>query len=272
MKHVRALKAEPGRLTEYHTTHPTESQRPADQAAAAWDTFKTDKPAYAELLGQLAQTQQGLCAYCEQRLVDATGQLVPNDYQIEHVLAKSGAVGRVLDWTNLALACIGGTYKHHQDVSRRFTDKRDTSCGQAKGDDDLPPGGDPRGHPLLDPLVEIGIDGRLCVNDQNCIAAGVAPKAVADTIALLNLDCERLRKTRQDRRDNVNAWVVPLLAELLAEAHLGPADHQQIRDLIIAGRLQPDSLGYLRAFWTTERSALGPDAETWIANNQALFA
>jgi len=272
MKHVRALKAEPNLLAQYRNANPNEQSRPADQAAAAWDTFKTDKPAYAELLGQLAQTQQGLCAYCEQRLVDATGQLVPNDYQIEHVLAKSGAVGRVLDWTNLALACIGGTYKHHQDVSRRFTDKRDTSCGQAKGDDDLPPGGDPRGHPLLDPLVEVGIDGRLSVNGQNCTAAGIAPKVVADTITLLNLDCERLRKTRQDRRDNVNSWLIPLLTELLAEAHLGHAQRQQMLDLIIAGRLQPDGLGYLRAFWTTERSALGSDAETWVSNNQAQLA
>jgi hypothetical protein len=181
-------------------------------------------------------------------------------------------VGRVLDWHNLALACGGGTYPHHSDPSRAYTNSRNTSCGQTKGDSDLPQGCDPRAFPLTGALVEVGIDGLLSMNTQHCAAAGVAMKDLEAAILLLNLNCsERLRKTRQDRRDNINNWVVPLLAQLLGAAHLVPAQRQQMLDLLIAGRLQPDGSGYLRASWSTERCALGSDAETWISNNQGLF-
>lgn len=271
MKHVRALSGEPPLLAQYRASHPIEEQRPASEATATWEGFKSDRLAYSELLTKLAEAQQGLCIYCEQRLVDGSGKLIPNDYQAEHVQAKSGAVGRVLDWRNLALACAGGTYRHHQDSSRQYTSALDTSCGQTKGDDDLPPGCDPRTYPLLDPLVEVGLGGELSVNTQHCAKAGVSPQDIVDAIELLNLDCERLRKARQDRRDNVNSWLVPLLAELLVATHLGPAQRQQMLDLWIAGRLQPDTSGYLRAFWTTERCALGPSADTWISNNLGLL-
>lgn len=279
MKHVRALAGEPSLLAQYRASYPNEELRPVSEASATWEEFKTDQPAYRELLAKLADVQQGLCIYCEQRLVDATRPVddrgnivfVTNDYQVEHVLAKSGAVGRVLDWHNLALACGGGTYRHHLDPNRVYTSADNTSCGQTKGDGDLPMGSDPRTLPLIDALIDVGIDGRLSVNARNCAAVGVAPNDVEDAIKLLNLDCERLRKTRQDRRDNVNKWVVPLLAELLDSAHLGLAQRQQMLDLLIAGRLQPDAWGHLRAAWSTERCALGPDAETWISNNQGLF-
>ena len=279
MKRVQALAAEPPRLAQYRASYPAEEQRPAGEARATWDGFKTDGPAYQELLARLAERQQGLCIYCEQRLVDANNPVghsgkvvfVSNDYQVEHVQAKSGSVGRVLDWRNLALACGGGAYRHHSDLSRVYSTALNTSCGQSKGDKDLPAGCDPRTFPLTNALVEVGIDGTLLVNAHNCAAAGIATKDVENAITLLNLDCERLRKTRQDRRDNVNKWIVPLLAELLVAAHLQPAQRQQMLDLLIAGRLQPDASGYLRASWSTERSALGPDAETWISNNQGLF-
>lgn len=271
MRSARALPAEPPLLALYRTTYPNEDRRPANEADAVWDNLKADQAAYAQVLAELAQVQQGLCIYCEQRLVDKTGQRIANDYQIEHVQAKSGAMGRVLDWRNLALACMGGTYPHHRDETRRFTTALNTSCGQTKCDADLPPGSDPRSLPLLDPLVEVGMDGTLAVNAQNCVAAGVSATALQAAISLLNLDCERLRKARQDRRDNINPWLVDLLEELLASSHLDAAERQQMLDLFIAGRLQPDASGYLRAFWTAERCALGAGAETWIASNQGLF-
>jgi uncharacterized protein (TIGR02646 family) len=270
MKHVRALVAEPPLLARYRSTYPGEERRPVDEATATWEGFKTDVAAYKQVLEELAQAQQGLCIYCEQRLVDASGALVSNDYQVEHVLAKSGAVGRVLDWTNLALACTGGTYPHHPDASR-FTSGPNRSCGQTKDSAELPPRCDPRGHPLVGPLVEVGIDWKITANADNCAAAGVSVPDVEAAVALLHLNCERLRKARQDRHDNINEWFVPLLTELLGATHLSAAQQQQMLDLWIAGRLQPDGVGYLRAFWSTERGALGPGGETWIANNQGLF-
>src|SRR6266545_4047285 len=108
MKHVRALTAEPPLLAKYRAAYPDEEKRPTSEATAAWDQFKSDQPAWAELLATLVKAQQGLCIYCEQRIVDGAGKLVANDYQVEHVRAKSGALGRVLEWRNLALACGGG--------------------------------------------------------------------------------------------------------------------------------------------------------------------
>jgi uncharacterized protein (TIGR02646 family) len=271
MKRVRALPAEPPLLAEYRKTDPKEERRPASEAAAVWELFKAHKSAYEQLLDALAQAQQGLCIYCEQRLVDKNGTRVALDYQVEHVQPKSGTVGRVLDWTNLALACAGANYPHHPEPSRQFTNKLNTSCGQTKGDAELPASGDPRSLPLVDAVVEVGMDGKLSVNAQSCVMAGVSAQDLETALAVLNLNCERLRKARQDRRDNINGWIVPLLAELLAPSHLGDADRKHMLDLLIAGRLQPDKLGYLREFWTTERCALGPGAEVWIENNQGLF-
>lgn len=153
----------------------------------------------------------------------------------------------------------------------KYSGADNTSCGQRKADDELPAGGDPRKLPLVPALLDVGLDGNLSVNMQSCAAQGVSTKALDDTLSLLNLNCEWLRKVRQDHRDNINKWVVPLLVELLDSTHLSATQRQQVLALVIAGRLQPDNSGYLRAFWTTERRAFGADAETWIANNQGLF-
>jgi len=267
MKHVRALAAEPPLLAQYRATYPNEENRSASEATATWEGFKTDQPAYAELLTLLAGAQQGLCIYCEQRLVDSAGKLASNDYQVEHVQAKSGAIGRVLCWRNLALACGGGTYKHHPDATRVYTTALNTSCGQTKGDDDLPQGCDPRTFPMLHALVEVGIDGRLSVNTQHCAMAGLAQKNVEDALNLLNLDCERLRKARQDIGDNVRSWFMFMLEELLSP-QLTAAQQENVVELLVARRLQPDNQGSLARFWSAERSAIGAHAESWLAANQ----
>ena len=76
MKHVRSLAEEPPLLARYRATYPDEDQRPASVATSTWEDFKTDANAYAELRTKLAQAQQGLCLYCEQRLVDGAGAFI----------------------------------------------------------------------------------------------------------------------------------------------------------------------------------------------------
>jgi len=272
MKHVRALFAEPVLLAKYRSDHPSEDQRPADEATATWEGFKTAQAAYKQVLDELVKAQQGLCLYCEQSLVDASSKLIPNDYQVEHVRPKSGAAGRVLDWRNLALACAGGTCRDHQDPTRKHTFADDISCGQRKDDRDLPQGCDPRTAPLLDPLVEVGLDGRISCNTQSCMKAGVSRKDVEDAIALLNVNCERLRKARQDTGNHVRSFFVAIL-ELLEEhsPHLTDAQWKQQVDLLVAGQLQPSPAGALHRFWSAERHALGLAAEAWLASNQDQF-
>ena len=268
MKFVRALAAQPPLLQQYNANHPNQALRPAAEADATWNTFKADKVAYDEVLDHLTQAQQGLCCYCEQRLVDLSGKRVALDYQVEHVLPKSGAVGRVLDWQNLALACCGGTYPHHKDPSRQFQEKKNISCGQAKGHKALTC--DPRNLPLLEPLMTAGIDGMLKVNAGRCVAAGVSEVDVRDAIRLLNLDCERLRKTREDIESGTRTWFTALLATF-ASSQLTAAQQRTALELLIAARLQPDAQGNLLRFWSAERSALGEAADPWVMANQAIF-
>jgi hypothetical protein len=177
---------------------------------------------------------------------------------------------RVLDWTNLALACTGGTYRHHQDPSRQFTTALNTSCGQAKRDADLPPGCDPRSFPLVAALIEVGIDGTLAVKAQSGTAASIAPTDLEKALALVNLNCERLRKTRQDIGDDVRSWFVLMLEELVS-SRLSASQRQLLVDLLVDRRLHPDERGTLPRFWSAERCALGAPAETWIGTNQGAF-
>jgi len=271
MKHVPRLLAEPSSLAVHRAANPAADLAPPEQAEEVWNAFRDDV-GYKDLLQVLIDVQQGLCIYCEQRLVDATGTRVFADYQVEHVLAKSGGEGRTLNWTNLAAACSGGTYAHHKDLSRRRAGRASESCGQRKGDLELAAACDPRGFPLSPSLVDIGQDGKATPNPHACNAHGVSNALLAATINdLLNLNAERLRVARQKVFDNLRTWLVPLLKVLLEDAHLTDSQRRQGVELLVAGRLQPDANGYLHAFWTTERCALGPAGEAWLAQHHADF-
>jgi len=83
-------------------------------------------------------------------------------------------------------------------------------------------------------------------------------------------DCERLRKARQDIGDNTRSWFVFMLEELLSP-QLTDDQQRSIVDLLVARRLQPDHHKGLPRFWSTERSAIGPPSEAWLAANQGQF-
>jgi uncharacterized protein (TIGR02646 family) len=263
VKRVRSLSSEPPLLATYRANPAAGAQRPATAAAEVWGRFrKRAADAYRELVEELARRQQGLCVYCEQRLVDGEGVLIHQRYQVEHVLPKASAGGRALDWTNLALACWG-----------TGSSKADKSCGAAKGGCALPAGCEPRAVPLLKPLVDVGTNGKLIVNAANCTLAGISPEDVEDTIAILNLDSDdsdRLRKPRQDAGDVTREKVTELVKALVA-ANVADAQQQQAFEELIASRLYPNAAGSLLPFWSAERSALGAPAEKWISNNQGLF-
>jgi hypothetical protein len=187
-------------------------------------------------------------------------------------LAKSGGVGRTLDWRNLALCCAGGTYPHHEDATRRYANDAGVSCGQRKDDGELGPGCDPRGFPCLPRLVGVGLDGTLSPIAASCASVGIDYTVLDTTInATLNLNCERLKVARKKVADNIRAWIVGLTMELLRNFALTTAQGATFWTLVAAGRLQPDSRAHLRAFWTTERQYLEPWSETWIASNLTLL-
>lgn len=277
MKRVPRLHAEPPLLRTFRTnrsrTQNLNLRRRRLNATSLWNMFKRfmQKDAYRELRDRLRMRQQGLCVYCEQRLVDSVGNLVGNDYQVEHILAKSGAINRVLDWTNLALACMGGIYDTHTESSRfnpALGRNLNISCGQKKDNINFPCGIDPRDFPLLDALVFVKGNGELVVNAANCASAGIEERELTCVInGVLNLNCERLRMARQNVYSNINN----LFNSIMNDVSLDGDEKNQLIEYIVSSRLSPDSYGYLIAFWSTERSALREAAEQWIASNQRMF-
>jgi uncharacterized protein (TIGR02646 family) len=194
------------------------------------------------------------------------------DYQVEHVLPKSKGTGRVLDWKNLVLACGGGSWPHHRETSRKRAGKTNESCGQWKDQDELDTRCDPRTFPCQPRLVEVGLNGEIGADASACAANGINPSDLNHTINnVLNLNCERLKTKREKIADNVRGWIVPILREQLANEHLTQNQRALLEDLTVAGRLQPDGHGFLRAFWTTERQYLAPWAEPWLTANANLF-
>ncbi len=282
MKRVPSLAAEPAGLAAYRAAHPDDVAAPRAQAARVWERFKDDRAAYHGLRAALLDRQQGLCAYCEQRLLHPpqharAGDLVFGDYQIEHVEPKSTGQGAVLDWQNLVMCCGGGTYTHTADATRY--DRRlggagdNESCGQAKGDLSLAPGCDPRAFDWRMPPVTVNLlDGRVVPDDPACRAAGIDPDALKNTIdEILQLNCERLRyartallKTLEDTRD-ITQEVFGLWSGLDAE------EQARLLGVLCGSELRPDSHGCLPAFWTARRVYFGPLAERWIAEHSDVL-
>jgi uncharacterized protein (TIGR02646 family) len=270
MRRVPALAGSPEGLARYVADHPDAL---LVAGAEAWSAFRNEAgSAYDELILALVAAQGGLCAYCEQRLTGSDGGLVHQDYQVEHLRAKSGPAGRALDWRNLLACCAGGTYRYARDETRYHPPKgRNISCGQFKDDDDLPGEFDPRQTDSSARWTTIGVDGRLSADLEGCRAAGLSAQRVEEVIAALNLNCERLRLAREKARAELVEWVVPVSQMLLQAAHLTPEQVDLQADLVVAGRLQPDQHGHLRAFWTTEREIVEPLSPGWIEDNRALL-
>ena len=274
MKRVAIPEGEPVELLAWRAENPEDDHATGTDANGAWERFKSSG-AYMSLVRQLLTRQQGLCGYCEQRLCDDDGSLVVNDYQVEHVQAKSGGSGRVLRWQNLMLACGGGTWKYLKDATRYARaprGRRNTSCGQAKGDADIDGPCDPRALPWQVPIVRVDIDGRMRPDSEACLRHGIDADVLGHLIEkTLNLNCERLRVARQKVVDHIVRELDEVFRWLFESSHLSNDKLEQAHRLFVEGRLRPDRHGNLRRFWTTERIYLGPVAEAWIHANPELF-
>ena len=271
MKAVPSLTNEPPGLAAWRAEHAADDHATGGDAKNAWTRFRDSGHAYSELLQALLSRQQGLCGYCEQRLSKSDGTLVVNDHQIEHVSPKSGGPGRVLAWRNMMLCCGGGTWRHHRDATRHLPDmgsRATVSCGQAKGDATLDGTCDPRALDWHEPVIEVGLDGSMRANEAACRRAGIDPQGLDATIAMLELNCERLKRARRSVADHIRNWVVQLWEEgRSVSPNLTEAEASEVLRIHIGGRLRPDAHGHLQPFWTTERLHLGPPAEAWIREN-----
>lgn len=179
--------AEPRALAEYRQSQPMET----------WENFRNHEPtSYDVLVEYLEQHQRGLCAYCE---IDLT----PMDRQVEHFHPKKPpdpAHNWALDFSNLTLACKGGSYPHHAVPNGRVLKpiKANLSCGQAKGNDVLAASVlHPREIPAFPPVFGFDANtGELLPDKKHCEQTGVPAARVQATINAFNLNCPRLNRAR----------------------------------------------------------------------------
>lgn len=254
MKHCRKDPTEPTCLTDFRKQYPD----------ADWEKdFRSEgRTCYAEVRETLRRGQWGLCAFCEIRHG-------PNDEQVAHFHPKKDKTGEhnwALDWSNLWLACKGGSGIRRADRRKRGLEHADVeSCDQAKGEK------------VLDGLIlspaAVPVSPRLFryrfkdqekrasieVDAAGCSEAGIDIERAERTIAELNLNCRRLAEAR---------YAVYLEVEeqkrSLREAGDLEAGRAGIRRLA-AQYLDPNAEGRRLAFFTLMRERLGRAAEEHLA-------
>ena len=246
MKRIRALEEPTPGLAEY---------KECDGECATWEGFgsyRGSSDAKRELAQALADTQHGLCGYCEIGLH-------LRDQEIEHVIPRSdtahGGAESVLDHTNMIACCRGGTSEpRHSDIREdpsrfRRPVKAHRSCGQAKGDASDVRFLDPRKLPALPSVVRVSVDGVIAPDATACAAVGLDEARVQRSIEVLGLNVPRLRDARADRR-----------RALEDDWHEYGGDLQKIR-AAARRELLPGESGKLPDFFTTARSFYGSVAE-----------
>ncbi len=201
--------------------------------------FKKNNDRRDAIRERLRDDQRGLCAYCENTLVE-------QDESVEHLVPRSAGLEYELDWNNLVLCCLGGERPISEDVpdaAVRYDSDGSRSCGHAKKRHPRPVV-NPRSLPVSPRLFRFSSeDGRILCDEASCVAAGVAVEEVEMAITTCGLRAGRLNRAR--------LAVINELEGMLAN---GDAERQIAEDILPAD-------GYLPAFFTTIRWYLGQDAE-----------
>ena len=244
MKPIRGLDGPPPGLSTYCAEEPD---------GANWDGFRAhrSRESYRELARALTDRQHGLCGYCEIEI--AAGRR-----QVEHVVPQSDSeygAAHALDIENMIACCLGGTRSDVGDSAHYLPPTKDNaSCGQRKGNDTIPDFVDPRTLPELPSLMHVGPDGRIEVDEDACQKADWAANGVSETIELLGLNVERLRRAREEHwRSLEEAW----------EDLQG--DEDIMREAAREELLPDDDNDRLPQFFTTRRSYFGPLGEEILA-------
>lgn len=191
----------------------------AENGESSWEVFRNDNESrsYRELAKLIFVDQGQLCAYCEVRIESSPEEA---DLQrIEHFHEKSDTSdvsnNWALDWRNVIGVCKGGSGRENKDSKGKTVYKtpENLSCDASKGrfvtKGDLPAGCE--GH-LINPLFlpaspclfqfdkatgELKPDLEACndiVLDENIFDS--TAELVSNTIAILNLNCDRLNNQR----------------------------------------------------------------------------
>lgn len=243
---------EPTCLTDFRTANPR----------GTWEQFRVDAEAYATLRRITKQDQGGLCAYCEIRLEE-------ENEQIAHFHPKSDTRSQnnwALDWTNLWLACKGGSQSWLVQNPHHYLPPlpENLSCDEYKGAKDvdglvLAPHQMPnfprifRFEQQLD-RIEIHVDW------DGCQQAGLDPQKVQQTIDEFNLNCTRLASARLALHRELEK-ALKRLRESNVDPNVGFAT-------LARKHLAKDGNGYWPQFFTLIRWRFSKYAEDYLRSIQ----
>lgn len=235
---------------------------------ATWKHFK-DEHGGKDRLGErvyqaLERAQRGLCAFCE------IGLEPPLGAQVEHFHPKEDSgpdCNWGLEYRNFTAACEGGEKINELPARSGLPVKANLHCGARKGKKVLD--GlilDPREIPASPCLWELDPKtGELHPREVACAHSGVPAVRVARTRDELGLNVPVLTRHRRTA-----------LAKLDDEAQAlwdGQSD-ESLGDAyatLVPIFLGLDEADRLHPFFTTLRCALGPAAESWLAEHPEVF-
>lgn len=242
MKRIRRIERPTPGLADY---------RSVERDHPSWEGFRSHRSgeAYRELRRAQVENQRGLCGYCEIDLESA-------GVQIEHVRPRSVDASDPegeLSIGNLLASCHGGTRRSPRPQAYRTPIGPNRSCGPAKGGVSNPAFLDPRDLPASPSLYRVDPEGRITPDTAACVAVGVPASRVTESIRLVGLDGERLRRARVAVRAD--------LLRLSADHEDDSAEMEEVARQV----LLPDGEGRLFEFFTTARSFFGEAAETVLA-------
>ncbi|HEY5867733.1 MAG TPA: retron system putative HNH endonuclease [Candidatus Tectomicrobia bacterium] len=188
MKRCAKSQPAPACLSHFRTMH----------GAATWEQFREQEPeCYTQIRDITRRDQGGLCAYCELKL-DSDNE------QVAHFHPKSDMLTQhnwALTWTNLWLACKGGSQTWMTNPDRYCPPLPDNlSCDECKGDrvvDDLVLAPDEiPAFPRIFRFEQRPDRLDICVDEQACYEASIPVEKAQQTIDAFNLNCSRLAAAR----------------------------------------------------------------------------
>lgn len=263
----RVLKGnEPTSLTNYRKTEPQSSWQQMKD-----DPFSGGKKAYLDCRENLIDGQGGLCAYCEIDIRDNN----PLKCRVEHFHPKSDITpghNWALDWVNLLGVCAGGSYAYNSEPGHHLEPTDENLSCDAHKDRMIQSGKllDKCEGWILNPVQLVAFpslfrleisSGKLTADPTTCAASAPLPgnehatveALVEHTIAMLNLNCDRLNQARK-----IILWDIERNIKKQRDAGLSP-QHGMMNLAQRYFRLQ------WQGFFTTIRFRLGDAAESRLA-------
>jgi uncharacterized protein (TIGR02646 family) len=254
MKKCLKSPTEPVCLTNFRTANPK----------GTWDEFRNQDPVcYLSIRILTGKDQCGLCAYCEIRLNS-------DNEQIAHFHPKSDAsteINWALGWNNLWLACKGGTQSWLQNSHHYLPPlPANRSCDENK-EDKIVDGTvlspqDILAFPRLFSYQQFSGGIFICVDENECISAGIDAEKAKQTIKEFNLNCTRLVLARLALYKQLE-FAIKILRDSKYNAQLG-------FEALARKHLSKNTNGHWPEFFTLIRWRFGKTAESHLQSIEYL--